>query len=73
MGSRYDPMLPATTFEFLGFPSILFTTVAREDQGFSGLDFKETHERRQERCMQESVHRLAGNFQNSSSFKLCCF
>lgn len=72
MGGRFEPMLPATTFEAIVFPSMLFTTVTGKDQRFSGLYLKETHERIQGRCVQEPGHRMAGNFQNSSCFKLHC-
>lgn len=61
-----------TTFEATVFPSILFTTVTGKEQGFSGLDLNGTHERRQDRGMQELGHRVAGNLQSSSFFKLCC-
>lgn len=59
-------------FGAAGFPSILFTTVTGREQGFSQLDLNGTHERRQDRGMQEPGHWVTGNLQSSSCFKLCC-
>lgn len=55
LSKRYESMLSDTHLKLLFFPPVLFTTVTEKEQGFSGLDLNDTHERRQDRGMQNWV------------------